>query len=97
MRESVAVRLLGLWIQPLRGHVYLSLVSVCYQVEVSATGRSLIQRNPTECGVCDREASIMRRSWPTVGLLRHGGKNVIDYRNIYETYFEMVNEYTNEY
>jgi hypothetical protein len=25
---------------------------LCCQVEVSATGRSLIQRNPTECGVC---------------------------------------------
>jgi hypothetical protein len=39
----------------------LSLVSVvCWQVEVSATGWSLVQRSPTECGVskmCDREAS----------------------------------------
>jgi hypothetical protein len=25
---------------------------LCCQVEVSATGRSLIQRSPTECGVC---------------------------------------------
>ena len=27
-----------------------------------------------ECGVseCDREASIMRRPWPTRGLLRYG-------------------------
>jgi hypothetical protein len=24
---------------------------VCYHVEVSATGRSLVQRNPTACGV----------------------------------------------
>jgi hypothetical protein len=24
---------------------------VCYQVEVPAMGRSLVQRNPTECGV----------------------------------------------
>jgi hypothetical protein len=32
---------------------------VCYQVEVSATNWSLVQRNPTECGVPerDREAS----------------------------------------
>jgi hypothetical protein len=31
---------------------YLSLVSVvCCQVEVSATGRSLVQRSPTDCGV----------------------------------------------
>jgi hypothetical protein len=35
-----------------RGHGYLSVVSaVSYQVEVSATGRSLIQRNPTNRGV----------------------------------------------
>ena len=29
--------------------------------------RSLVQRSPTECGVseCDREASIMRRLWPS--------------------------------
>jgi len=35
---------------------------VCCQIEVSATGRSLGQRSPTECDVpeCDREASIMR-------------------------------------
>ena len=25
----------------------------CCQVQVSATGRTLVQRNPTECGVCD--------------------------------------------
>jgi hypothetical protein len=51
-------------------HGCLSLVSaVCCQVEVSASGRSLIQRSPTECDVseCDREASIMRRPWPTGG------------------------------
>jgi hypothetical protein len=38
----------------------VSLVSVvCCQVEVSATGWSLVQRSPTECGVskkCDCEA-----------------------------------------
>jgi hypothetical protein len=28
-----------------------SLSVVCCQVEVSATGRSLVQRSPTECGV----------------------------------------------
>jgi hypothetical protein len=40
---------------------------VCCQVEVSASGRSPVQRSPTDCGVseCDREASIMRRPWPT--------------------------------
>ena len=44
------------------------------QVEVSVSGRSLVQRSHTECGAseCDREAWIMRRPWPTGGLLCHG-------------------------
>ena len=49
---------------------YLSLVSlVCCQVEVSASGLSLVQRSPTGCGVfeSDLEASIMKRPWPTRG------------------------------
>jgi hypothetical protein len=53
-----------------RGHGCLSVVSVvCCQVEVSASGWSLVQRSPTECGVseCDREASTMKRPWPTRG------------------------------
>jgi len=39
---------------------WMSVLSVlCYRVEVSATGRSLVQRSPTECGVseCDRGTS----------------------------------------
>jgi hypothetical protein len=50
-----------------RGHRYLFLV--CCQVEVSAAGRSLVQRSPTECGVseCDTEASIARSPWPSRG------------------------------
>ena len=41
---------------------------VCRQVEVSASGCSLVQRSPTDCGVseCDRESSIKRRPWPTM-------------------------------
>jgi hypothetical protein len=56
--------------------VYVVRFVFC-QIEVSATGRSLIQRSPTECGVseCDQEASITKRPWPTM-LLRHG-KNKI--------------------
>jgi len=39
---------------------------VCCEVEVSATGRSLVQRSPTECVVseCDVETSTMRRPRP---------------------------------
>jgi hypothetical protein len=61
---SAAAYLLGLQVRIL----ILSLVSiVCSQVEVSASGPSLVQRSPTACGAseCDREASKMRRSWPT--------------------------------
>jgi hypothetical protein len=39
------------------GYGYLSLVSVVYfQVEISVSGRSLVQRSSTECGLskCDR-------------------------------------------
>jgi hypothetical protein len=51
-----------------RGHEYLLWMLVC-QVQVSASDRSLIQRNHTKCGVseCDREASIMRGPWPNRG------------------------------
>jgi len=53
---------------PTEKHGYLSVKSVvCRQVAVPATGRSIVQRNRTECGVseCDREASIIRRPRPT--------------------------------
>jgi hypothetical protein len=55
----------------------MSASFVCCRVEVYASGRSLVQRSPTECGVseCDREASIMRWPRPTGGLLDQGKKN----------------------
>ena len=42
---------------------------VCWQVEVSGSGLSLVRRSPTKRGVpeCDREASLMRRPWPSSG------------------------------
>ena len=46
------------------GHGCLSLVSVvCCQVAASATGPSLFQRSPTECGLpeCNLETSTMKR------------------------------------
>jgi hypothetical protein len=41
------------------------------QVEIPTSGRSLVQRSPTKCGVSesDHAASIMRRPWPTKGCL----------------------------
>jgi hypothetical protein len=50
------------------GGMYVCLLRMwCCQIEVSATRRSPVQRSHTECGVSeyDREASIMRRPWPT--------------------------------
>ena len=61
------------------GHGFLPVVIVvCCQVEVSAFGWSLSQRSSTKCGVseCDREASTMRMSTPTGGLLGYGEKNL---------------------
>jgi hypothetical protein len=57
-------------------HGCLSLGCLCCQVDVSATGRSLVQRSRTECGVseCDREASILRRPWHTKGCCAIGKK-----------------------
>jgi len=60
---------------PAGGNGSLFLVSVvCFQVEVSATDRSLVQRSPTDCSVsvCDREASIVRKPWPTGGCWSMG-------------------------
>ena len=49
-----------------QGHGFPSLVTVvCYQVEVSVTGRLLVHRSPTDCDVtvCDLETSTIRRPW----------------------------------
>ena len=43
-----------------------SVVSViCCQVEISATGRKLVQGSPTECVVseCGHKSSTIRRPW----------------------------------
>jgi hypothetical protein len=51
----------------------LSLVSVVFrQIEVSATGRSLVQRSRTECGVseCDRGTLTLSRPRPTRAVER---------------------------
>ena len=64
---------------PAGGHGCLSLMSVvCCQVEVSATGRLLVQTSRTECGVseCDRRTSTVRRSRPT-GTFEPWKKNMV--------------------
>jgi hypothetical protein len=76
-RDSAVARLLECGFESDRRHGCLPLVSVvCWQVEVSASGCSFTQRSSTGChvSVCDCEASIMLRPWPTrAGLtnLRH--------------------------
>ena len=77
-RRSAAARLLGLWVRIPPG-AWMSVVSVvCCQVEVSATGWSLVQRSPTDCGAsCVTylvETPRMRMLWLTGGPQRHGGK-----------------------
>jgi len=57
-RGSVAFRLVGLRVRIIPGSCWSLVSVVCCQVEVCATGRSLVQRSRTEC---DREASIIRR------------------------------------
>ena len=73
-RGSAATRLMGL-----RVRIQPGCLSV---VNVVLSGRGLcdgpITRPQASYRVfcvceCDREASIMRRPWPTRGLLRHGG------------------------
>ena len=61
-RGCTAARLLGLWVRIPPGAWMSVLIVVCCQVDVSATGRSLVQRGAPECAVseCDSEASIMR-------------------------------------
>jgi hypothetical protein len=54
----------------------MSVCCVCCQVEVSVSGRSLVQRSPTDCDVsivCDLETYRMRRPWPAVGCCARGG------------------------
>jgi hypothetical protein len=49
-RRSVAERLLGSWVRV--AWMFVSCECLCCQVQVSATGRSLVQSSPTDCGVC---------------------------------------------
>jgi len=61
-RGSAAAHLLGLRVRISAGNGCLYLVRVvCCPVEVSASGWSPVQRNPTECGVseCDQADKIL--------------------------------------
>jgi len=64
--RAVVRRPLACWnggFESRRRNACVSLVNVvCFQINVSATGRSFVQRNPTECGIseCEIETSKMR-------------------------------------
>jgi hypothetical protein len=80
----VGLRPLACWdcgFESRRGYGCLSVMSVVFsQVEVFATGKSLVLRSPTECAVseCDREASTMRRGSPGhQGLSNYEEKNYV--------------------
>jgi hypothetical protein len=69
-RGSAAASLLGLRVRiPLGTWISVYCECLCCQVQVSASGRSLVQRSPTECcvSVCDPEASIMWSLWSIRG------------------------------
>jgi hypothetical protein len=52
-RGRSAERLLGSWVRiPPGAWMFVSCECLCCQVEISETDRSLIQRSPTDCGVC---------------------------------------------
>ena len=64
-RRSSATRLLRLWVRIPPGHGCLSVVSVvCCQVEVSATGWSLVQRIPADCGA---SLCVIKKPWKRGG------------------------------
>jgi hypothetical protein len=50
--------------------IFSAVTVVLYQVQISASGWSLVQRSPTKCSVsmCDHESSIMNRPWPTAAV-----------------------------
>jgi hypothetical protein len=76
MHGSAVARWVGLWVRT-PPESWMSLVSVvCNQVEVSASGSSLVQRSSTYCEVseCDCVASIMRRPWPVRSVAPWGGE-----------------------
>jgi len=78
------------------GRGCLSLVKVlCCQVGVSATGWSLVQRIPIQCGVfeCDREVTIMKSPWPTRDCCAMGKNNRLIPHRWYNKYVLLNNRH----
>ena len=75
--QSAAAHMVGQRVRIPPERRYVSLVSVVFcQVEVYASGRSLVQRSRTQCFLseCERKAAAMRRPWSTRGLSRREKK-----------------------
>jgi hypothetical protein len=65
-RRSAAKRLLRSRVQILPGAwTFVSCECLCCPVEVSATGRSLVQRSPADCGVCFECDQVKNKNPPT--------------------------------
>jgi hypothetical protein len=77
------------WFESRRGHGCLSVVNVCYQVEFSAMGRSLIKRSRTECvslSVIKRNDKPLHLQWiDRIGQTKKGWMS------------EWMNEWMNEW
>ena len=67
-RGSAAARLLGLRVRMPPGTWTSVSCECCWQVDVTVSGQSLVQRSPTECGLSesDLETSTMKRLVPTL-------------------------------
>jgi hypothetical protein len=74
-------RFLGLRVRIPPGAWMSVVYVVCCHVEVSATVWSLVRRSPTDCGVPEynREATEVRRPWPTRGCCAMVKKYQIHY------------------
>jgi hypothetical protein len=76
------------WFEFRRGHGYPSLVNaLCCRVEVSATGRSLVQSSPIECGVCVI-AEPHKGGLGPLGLSNQGDKRIPSDKATNDTFTE---------
>jgi hypothetical protein len=72
---------------PAGGHGSLSVVSVvCCQVEFCASGRSRVQRSPTECGVSECDLDVPTRG----GCDSKSGRSTRGKKNVYDLVLSVV-------
>ena len=99
-RGSTAACLLGLWVRIPPG-LWMSVSCECCALSGTGlcTGWSLVQRSPTDYHVSERnrEASIMRRPWPTRGCCAVGKTNELfiygDIHYITNSFVKMCRKY----